>query len=143
MILCPSIGPKYLNPKASNKLLLLETIPFNPASTLEAVSLVNVLPIGNLPIRSQSSSLNLLYVGEVLISVKYSLSAPTFGSMLMQLSFKIINTSLSATPAWFIASNAIPAVMDPSPIMATDFLFSPLYLAAMDIPNAAEMEVEE
>ena len=63
--------------------------------------------------------------------------------MLIQLSFKIIKTSLSATPAWFIASKAIPAVIEPSPIMATDFLSSPLYLAAMDIPNAAEIEVEE
>ena len=79
----------------------------------------------------------------MLISVKYSLSAPTLGSMLMQLSFKIISTSLSATPAWFIASKAMPAVMEPSPIMATDFLFSFLYLAAIDIPKAAEIDVEE
>ena len=54
-----------------------------------------------------------------------------------------MSTSLSATPAWFIASKAIPAVMEPSPIIATDFLCSPLYFAAIAIPNAAEMEVEE
>ena len=77
------------------------------------------------------------------MSVKYSLSAPTFGSILMQLSFKIISTSLSATPAWFMASKAMPAVKEPSPITAIDFRFSPLYLAAMAMPNAAEIEVEE
>ncbi len=78
------------------------------------------------------------------MSVKYSFKAPTFGSMLMQLSFKMISMSVSATPAWFIASKAIPAVIEPSPITATDFLsVSPLYLAAMAIPRAAEIEVEE
>ena len=42
-----------------------------------------------------------------------------------------------------MASKAIPAVIEPSPIIATDFLFSFLYLAAMDIPKAADIEVEE
>ncbi len=51
--------------------------------------------------------------------------------------------SASVTPAWFIASNAIPAVMAPSPITATDLRFSPLYFAAMAIPSAADMEVDE
>ena len=78
------------------------------------------------------------------MSVRYSFRAPTLGSMLMQLSFKIIKTSLSATPAWFIASNAIPAVIAPSPIMAIDLRSaSPLYFAAIAIPNAADIEVEE
>ena len=36
---------------------------------------------------------------EVVMSVRYSFSAPTFGSMLMQLSFRIMSRSVSATPA--------------------------------------------
>ena len=79
----------------------------------------------------------------MVISVKYSFNAPTLGSMLMQLSFKIIKQSASATPAWFIASNARPAVIAPSPITATDLRFSPFNLAAIAIPKAAEIEVDE
>ena len=118
-------------------------MPFTLASNFEASDLEVDFPTGIFPSRFQISSLTLLYVGEVAISVKYSFKAPTFGSILIQLSFKIISTSLSATPAWFMASKAIPAVMEPSPITAIDFLFSPLYFAAMAMPNAAEIEVEE
>ena len=52
--------------------------------------------------------------------------------------------SASATPAWFIPSKANPAVMAPSPITATTLRScSPLYFAAIAIPSAAEIEVEE
>ena len=102
------------------------------------------LPTGNFPSNFHTSSFTLLYVGEVVISVRYSFKAPTFGSMPMQLSFRMMSISVSATPAWFIPSKARPAVMAPSPITATTFLsFSPLYFAAIAIPNAAEIEVEE
>ena len=43
-----------------------------------------------------------------------------------------------------MASKAMPAVMEPSPITAIAFLSdSPFTLAAMAMPRAAEMEVEE
>ena len=58
--LCPSIGPKYRSFKASNKLLLLLTIPFKPSVSLAAMLRVNVLPTGNLPSKFQTSSLTLL-----------------------------------------------------------------------------------
>ena len=45
--------------------------------------------------------------------------------------------------ALFNPSNAKPPVIEPSPITATTCLFSPFNFAAIDIPNAAEIEVEE
>ena len=78
------------------------------------------------------------------MSVKYSFSAPTFGSMDMQLSFSTTNKLAPETPAWFMASKAIPAVIAPSPITAMWWRFlSPLYCDATAIPNAAEIEVDE
>ncbi len=47
------------------------------------------------------------------------------------------------TPALFSASKAMPALMAPSPMMATDLRASPLSLAASAMPSAAEMEVDE
>ena len=47
------------------------------------------------------------------------------------------------TPALFKASKAMPAVMAPSPITAIARRFSPLRLAAMAMPSAAEILVEE
>ncbi|MNL58326.1 hypothetical protein D3C87_1819540 [compost metagenome] len=52
------------------------------------------------------------------MSVRYSLSAPTFGSMAMQLSLRIISKLESVAPAWFMPSKANPAVMAPSPMIA-------------------------
>ncbi len=46
-------------------------------------------------------------------------------------------------PALFKASNTIPAVIAPSPIIATAWRFSPLVRAAKAIPNAADIDVEE
>ena len=46
-------------------------------------------------------------------------------------------------PALFIASNAMPADMAPSPITATHLRCSPLCLAAAAMPSAAEIEVDE
>ena len=42
-----------------------------------------------------------------------------------------------------MASKAIPAVIAPSPIIATEILSLPICLAANAIPKAAEIEVEE
>ena len=78
------------------------------------------------------------------MSVKYSFSAPTFGSIDMQLSFKITSIFACSPPAWFKPSKAKPAVMAPSPITAmccmSSFLRS---LFATAIPKAAEIEVDE
>ena len=63
--------------------------------------------------------------------------------MLMSLSFKMTSRLPSSTPALFMASKAMPAVMAPSPITAMARRFSPLRLAAMAMPRAAEMLVEE
>ncbi len=142
--LCPSIGPKYRSFNDSNRLALLLTIPFNPSASLCPIARLKFLPTGNLPSNFQTSSFTLLYVGEVVISVKYSFKAPTLGSMPILLSLRIMSMSVSATPAWFIPSKARPAVIAPSPITAIHFRsVSPLYFAAIAIPNAAEIEVEE
>ena len=74
---------------------------------------------------------------------KWLLSAPTFSEIDISLSFKITNMSLPISPAWFSASNAIPAVMAPSPITATTLRFCPSFLAATAKPSAAEIEVLE
>ena len=61
----------------------------------------------------------------------------------MSLSFKITNKLASISPALFSASNAIPAVMAPSPIIATLRRSKPACLAATAMPNAADIEVLE
>ena len=64
--------------------------------------------------------------------------------MLMSLSFKTTSIlQLSCTPALLSASKAMPALMAPSPMMATEYRSSPFCLAASAIPKAAEMEVDE
>ena len=51
--------------------------------------------------------------------------------------------SASAAPALFSASNAMPALIAPSPITATTLRGSPLSRAAIAMPSAAEIEVDE
>ena len=61
----------------------------------------------------------------------------------MSLSFKMTKILAPATPALFSASKAMPAVMAPSPMMATAWRLSPFCCAAMAMPKAAEMLVDE
>ena len=61
----------------------------------------------------------------------------------MSLSLRMTNKLVSDTPALLSASKAMPAVMEPSPMMATQRRLSPFCLAAMAMPKAAEMLVEE
>ncbi len=70
-------------------------------------------------------------------------SAPTGGEIDISLSFRMTSMSASATPALLSASNAIPADIAPSPMMAMALRVSPLCLAASAMPRAAEMEVDE
>ena len=69
--------------------------------------------------------------------------APTGGEIDISLSLRMTSMSASATPALFIASNAMPADIAPSPMMAIALRASPLCLAASAMPRAAEIEVEE
>ena len=46
-------------------------------------------------------------------------------------------------PPLFSASKAMPAVIAPSPMMATQWRLSPLSCAPSAMPSAAEIEVEE
>ena len=61
----------------------------------------------------------------------------------MSLSLSTTSRRPSATPALFRASKAMPAVMAPSPMMATALRWSPLIFAASAMPSAAEMLVDE
>ena len=76
-------------------------------------------------------------------------SAPTGGEIDMSLSLRITSRSMSGvTPALFIASKAMPAVIAPSPITATwrrrpGPWFSPLLRDATAMPSAAEIDVDE
>ena len=74
-----------------------------------------------------------------------SFKAPTAGSIDIQLSFKITNKLEFSAPAWFKASKAIPAVIDPSPITAICCLFfSPLTLEAIPkLKNVPESDMKK
>ena len=64
--------------------------------------------------------------------------------MLMSLSLSTTSSlQSSCTPALFRASNAMPALMEPSPMMATALRFSPLSWEASAMPSAADIEVDE
>ncbi len=76
------------------------------------------------------------------MSRRYSLRAPTFGSMAMLLSFRITSRFELSEPPLFSPSNANPAVIEPSPIIATVCLSSSLISEPMAMPSAADIEVE-
>ncbi|MCY1304759.1 hypothetical protein D9M70_545280 [compost metagenome] len=62
----------------------------------------------------------------------------------MSLSFRITSRlMLGVTPALFMASNAMPADMAPSPMMAMCWRCTPALRDATAMPSAAEMEVDE
>ena len=61
----------------------------------------------------------------------------------ISLSFKITRILGFRWPLWLKASNAIPAVIAPSPITATCFLFESFFWAPTAIPNIALIEVLE
>ena len=62
----------------------------------------------------------------------------------MSLSFRITSTFASSdTPALFIASNAMPAVIAPSPITAIEKRSSPFSWLPIAMPSAAEIDVLE
>jgi len=78
------------------------------------------------------------------MSNRYSFKPPTLGSIAILLSFRMTNRLESYTPALLRASKAIPPVIEPSPITATLCRpVSPLIFAAIAMPKAAEIEVEE
>ena len=74
---------------------------------------------------------------------RYWWNAPTGSEIDISLSFRITSRSTPAVPALFIASNAIPALIAPSPITATTLRASPLRCAATAMPSAAEIDVDE
>ena len=61
----------------------------------------------------------------------------------MSLSLRMTNRSAGRLPAWLIASNAMPAVIAPSPMIATTRRFSPRAAAPIAMPSAALIEVLE
>jgi hypothetical protein len=69
---------------------------------------------------------------------------PTAGEIDMSLSFSITSRRmLSVTPALFNASNAIPALIAPSPMIAIECRLDAWLRAATAMPSAAEIEGEE
>ncbi len=70
------------------------------------------------------------------------MSAPTEGEIDIELSFNTTIILVPRCPAWFIASNAMPAVIEPSPMIATTWCDSRRWSRAMARPSAAEIEVE-
>jgi hypothetical protein len=51
--------------------------------------------------------------------LKYRDSAPTFGAIDIPLSLRTTTIGVPRPPAWWIASNATPPVIAPSPMTAT------------------------
>ena len=74
---------------------------------------------------------------------RWLLKAPTGSEIDMSLSLRITSRSAPAVPALLSASNAIPALIAPSPITATTERSSPLHRAAIAMPSAAEIDVDE
>src|SRR3954447_24371773 len=74
---------------------------------------------------------------------RYALIAPTGGAIDMSLSLRMTISRLSMDPALFIASYAMPAVIEPSPMTQTTFLGLPIRSPATAMPSPAEIEVEE
>ena len=74
---------------------------------------------------------------------RWLFNAPTFSEIDISLSFKMTNISVCKEPAWFKASNAIPAVIAPSPITQTVLRPAFSRSAATAIPSPALIEVEE
>jgi len=70
-------------------------------------------------------------------------SPPTGREIDISLSLSTTSRSVSITPALFIASNAMPADMAPSPMIATARRSSPRSLAACAMPSAADIDVLE
>ena len=87
-------------------------------------------------------SLKLKYILPENNFAKYDFIAPTGLAIDILLSFKITINFVLESPALFMASYAMPALIAPSPITAitsSDLLES---LLAVAIPNAAEIDVE-
>ncbi len=61
----------------------------------------------------------------------------------MSLSLRITSRFAGSEPAWLSASKAMPAVIAPSPMIATTLRSSPARAAATAMPSAAEIEVLE
>ena len=74
---------------------------------------------------------------------RWLFNAPTFSEIDISLSFRITNISVCNAPAWFKASNAIPAVIAPSPITQTVLRPAFSFSAATAIHKPALIEVEE
>ncbi len=72
------------------------------------------------------------------------MSAPTFGEIDISLSLRMTSRSAPETPALFIASKAMPPVIAPSPMTATDLRWLALQRARpRAMPSAALIEVLE
>ena len=69
--------------------------------------------------------------------------APTLGEIDMSLSFSTTSKGRSVAPALFSASKAMPAVIAPSPMIATARWSEPSWWKASAMPSAAEIEVLE
>ncbi len=74
---------------------------------------------------------------------RWLFSAPTFSEIDISLSLSTTTISFLISPAWLSASNAIPAVIAPSPMTDTTFLSLPSFSAATAMPSAALIDVDE
>ena len=83
-----------------------------------------------------------MYCLEEMICDKWWLNAPTGGAIDISLSFRTTTMRVFLSPALFSASNAIPALIDPSPMTATTLFFRPRMSRATAMPTAAETDVE-
>ena len=139
-MLCPSIVPTYVKPSSSN---------ITPGANKPLIYSSSFLAIfaPDSPNIVLSISFNFCLgfwkTWLVIILLKYVYIAPTLGEIDIWLSFRItINLEGSSHPAWFKPSKASPAVIAPSPIIATVYPSSFFRSFATLIPKAADIEVE-
>ena len=71
------------------------------------------------------------------------MNAPTLGEIDISLSLSMTRMLASISPALFNASNAIPAVIAPSPMIETTSRSKPCCEAATAMPKAALIDVLE
>ena len=139
-ILCPSTGPKYVNPISSKNILgiincfiLLLTLRTTLTNGFPTNGIFNIIFLADI--------LDFVYNFFVLNLLKNIFNPPTFLEILISLSFNITVILHWLYPASFKASIAIPPVNAPSPITATTEFSFPIMSLALAIPNAAEIDV--
>ena len=98
-------------------------------------------PAGMCSRTDRATCLSSRYGAAVLTVSSIRETAPTFGAMLIPLSLRTTIMRVRRAPMSLSASQAMPAVSAPSPMIATTCSFPPFRSRATAMPCAAEIDV--